>query len=86
MLTPQLQKIFALLALFPLALAPALPFLIARWLQHQHNPHVLLGLGSSFWAGVLIGISIVYDLLGLLLVVLLVRSSHSIQDDWPTQG
>ena len=83
MLTPQPKKIFAL---FLLGLAPALLVPSTRWLQHQHNPHYLLGLGSSFWAGVLIGISIVFGLLAVLVLRLLVRSSHPSQDDSPTQG
>lgn len=84
MLTPQAKN---LLALFPLALTPALLLPMTRWLQHQHSRHVFVGLGSSFWAGVLLGISIACGLLTVSFVVLLVlRSSHLSQDDSPTQG
>jgi hypothetical protein len=84
MSTPRSRKV---LALFPLALAPALLIPMTAWLRQQHDPHLLLGLGSSFWAGVLIGISIVCCLLSISFIVFLVlraRSSHAGHDDAPT--
>jgi hypothetical protein len=43
---------------------------LARWLQHQHDLQFFLGLSSSFWAGVSMGISIVGGLVFIAFVVL----------------
>jgi hypothetical protein len=61
MKTPKFLLFFpALLLLVPLS----------RWLGHHHDPHFFLGLSSSFWAGVCIGISIVSGAVFIALVVL----------------
>jgi hypothetical protein len=50
------MKIPAFLLCFPalLLLAP-----LTRWLIHRHDLDFFLGLSSSFWAGVSMGVSIV---------------------------
>ena len=66
-----------ILKFYPLMLVCIFLSPLSRWLERQHDPHFFLGLGSDFWAGVTLGVSIVCGLAFIAVVVVYVLAART---------